>query len=520
METINYNIGIPEIKIPNRLESTDGQGIIYEAEAAMRPSVCTNPACGHNIKPHVHSSKQNLIHDVKSEGKLIYINLTIHRYRCPDCKYVFPDEFTFYEKNSHMTNRLRAEFVNRCIKGETFSYIAHDYSVDHKTVAAAFKNYSEANKHLLDNTYTPRILGIDEAHIDDHYRLVLTDIYDQRLLDIKRDNKASTVKAYLRTLDKSICKVTTMDFAPAYAKCVKAVLPDATIIIDKFHVVQEINRCLDRVRIDLQNGYREQGVDIRRFKRAKYLFMTNWEDLKESGIDKLQGWFNEFPDLYLAYMTKETFRDIYITAKGHFEATRMFDAWLKAVPEFPRFEPMVKTMTQRKEHILNYFHYHWTNAYTESVNNLIKKIEKAGRGYKFDTLRERCLLEINAPKPEKFDPKTAEYVDTSTGEVISSLLREKEKASKLYTVMPMEKTSKPPQIDLHFDSVQTPLEFYLECFGNTNKQSMETRLMTYAERLLAYRASCDPGIPAMVSADGKSFQNMKALQDPSPERRE
>lgn len=516
---MSYDIGIPEIICTKRYEDTNGISIKYDAEASSRPTVCTNPMCQHQIKPHLHSSKTNLIHDVKSEGKLVYINLTIRRYRCPDCKYVFPDEFTFFGKNSHITNRLRQEFVNRCIKGETFSYIANDYSVDHKTVAAAFKDYATANQKLLDNNYTPRILGIDEAHIDDHYRLVLTDVYDQRLLDIKRDNKQRTVKAYLRTLDKSICKVATMDFAPAYAKCVHSVMPDTTIVIDKFHVIQEINRCLDRVRIDLQNSYRDQGVDIRRFKRAKYLFMTNWEDLTESGINRLQAWFTDFPELYVAYMTKETFRDIYLSAKDFFDARRMFHSWMKTIPDFPRFEPMRTTMTRREDHILNYFKYHWTNAYTESVNNQIKRIEKAGRGYKFDTLRERCLLEINTPKPDRFDPRTAQFVDTETGEIQPS--QQEVKARELYAVMPFKAAHKKPlELGLAIRDVVDPLELYLECFDQTTQFSIEMRLLTYAERIAAMQASQNPDIPAMVTADGKFFQNMKVLQDPFPTHQE
>jgi hypothetical protein len=47
---------------------------------------------------------------------------------------------------------------------------------------------------------------------------------------------------------------------------------------------------------------------------------------------------------------------------------------------------------------------------TESVNNPIKKIEKAGRGYKFDVLRDRCMLSINNPAPDKFDYKKAIYI--------------------------------------------------------------------------------------------------------------
>ncbi len=103
---ISYDIGISEIICTERYEDTDGLSILYDAEASKRPTRCTNPKCGHFIKPHVHSSKTNIIKDIKSEGKLVFIRLKISRYRCPDCKYVFPDEFTFYEKNEHLTKRL------------------------------------------------------------------------------------------------------------------------------------------------------------------------------------------------------------------------------------------------------------------------------------------------------------------------------------------------------------------------------------------------------------------------------
>ena len=59
-----------------------------------------------------------------------------------------------------------------------------------------------------------------------------------------------------------------MDFAPGYAKAVEQVLPEALIVIDKFHVVQEVNRCLDNVRKDLQRYYRSQGIDILTLKAS------------------------------------------------------------------------------------------------------------------------------------------------------------------------------------------------------------------------------------------------------------
>ena len=406
----NYDIGISEIACTARYEDTDGLSILYDAEIAKRPSKCTSPKCGNFIKPHAHSHDYNMLKDIKSEGKIVLIKLKIQRYRCPDCKFVFPDEFTFYEKKDHATQRLKQEFVKRCINGETFRYIANDYGVDGKTVAKAFNDYADIHRDEVVLTYTPVVLGIDEAHIDDHYRLILTDIVKRKLIDMKKNNKKATVRAYLRTLDKNVCKCVTMDFAEGYAYSVKTVLPNAVIVIDKFHVIQLITRSMDSVRIDLQNHYRSQGYDIRVFKQSKTLFMCNWEDLSERATNRLNGWFNNFPELYEAYMVKETFRDIYANAKSHSDASRMFNEWLNAIPDWERFKTMKQTFTERKEHIINYWRYRWTNAYTESVNNSIKKIEKAGRGYKFDVLRDRCILSINNPAPDRFDYKKAVYI--------------------------------------------------------------------------------------------------------------
>ena len=424
-----YNIGISEIIITDRLEDDKHLSIKYKAEAVKRPE-CINPSCSHKTLPNRHDSTSYLLYDVKAEGKLVYIDLRIRRYKCPECQTVFPDAFTFFTKRQHMTHRLKKEFVDRCIKGETFRYIANDYHVDSKTVAAAFQEYVNAHKELLNYSYTPEILGIDEAHIDDHYRLVLTDIKGQKLLDIKPDNKRNTIAAYLKNLDKHKCRGVTMDFAPQYASAVSALLPNALIVVDKFHVVHEINKCLDNLRRRIQREHLATGEKIGAFKHSKNLFMSNWEDLTPQGESRLSQWFNDIPEFYEGYMCKEMFRDIYHIAETKKEATIMFNRWLSSIPNFPEFEAMKKTMIKRQKHILNYWDCSWTNAYTESVNNAIKTIEKRGRGYKFARLREMCILSINNPKPEKFDPRSALYHSVNENDSLTE--NQKNKKISLY----------------------------------------------------------------------------------------
>lgn len=486
------NLGIPEIFCLQRKEDTEKRSIKYDAVAAKKPQNCPNIECDSNTgkikpenirQPHIHSRREHLLQDINAEGKLVYINLETRRYRCPHCGYVFPDEFTFYKKRSRLTNRLKDEFVRRCLNGETFSYIARDYSLDHKTISVVFKEYAEDHKDLYTFNYTPEILGIDEAHIDDNYRLILTDVKMERLLDMKKDRRKPTVKAYLRTLDKDICKCATMDFWPAFASAVHEVLPETVIVVDKFHVIQEINRCLDQVRITIQNKLRKQGVDIAQFKHSKRLFQMNFEDLSDEAERTLSKWFSEYDELYEAYMCKETFRDIYALASDKEEAAALFGAWIKGVPEYEQFSAMKKTFSERKDHILNYWDYPVTNAYTESVNNRIKSIEKAGRGYKFENLRVLCLLGINKQKQDKFDPRTAEYHP-----VDRTVLMVNETAAK-YSVSRKQRLY---QIPVQFDYVLREKRLLIEYLDvNVLEKSRSKRMKIYAERLLQLKRAGD-----------------------------
>ena len=471
-----YNLGIPEIQCLNRYEDSEGRSIKYDVQAIQKPQNCLNPECENNRSLHMHSTRTILLQDVKSEGKLVYLNLKIKRYRCPVCGKVVSDAFTFFQKKSHLTNRLKDEFISRCINGETFSYIARDYSLNHKTISSVFYEYANTHKEQLVYDYTPEVLGIDEAHIDDHYRLVLTDIKKERLLDMKKDRKKTTVKAYLRTLDQNICKCATMDFLPMFASAVHEVLPGTVIVVDKFHVVQEVNRCLDQVRIAIQNKLRKQGVDVRKFKHAKRLFQMNLEDLSDEASDRISQWFSEHDELYEAYMCKETFRDIYSFAADKEEAAQMFELWLSGIPEYKQFSAMKKTFSTRKEHILNYWDWPVTNAYTESINNRIKSFEKAGRGYKFDNLRILCLLGINKGNKGKFNPREASYhlVDNESMKlndninIVGSISRKQ----KLYQI--------PVDIKVDIDEKQLLLE-YLD--SNTIPESRIKRLGIYAKRI-------------------------------------
>ena len=143
LELCRRAITFPDIVITGARKDVDSGSIYVYAQASSRPSRCKNPKCNSVLLPHKHSSKHNLIQDRQIDGCNVYIDLEIYRYRCPECNHVFPDEFSFYDKLSHCTYRLREEFYLRCLNGQSFNSVATLYHVSHKTVGAAFYKYSK-----------------------------------------------------------------------------------------------------------------------------------------------------------------------------------------------------------------------------------------------------------------------------------------------------------------------------------------------------------------------------------------
>lgn len=81
---------------------------------------------------------------------------------------------------------------------------------------------------------------------------------------------------------------------------------------------------------------------------------------------------------------------------------RRYDAWSKDVsPEIrPYFHDLIRAFTNWQPFILNYFEHPVTNAYTESLNSLIRVMNRLGRGYSFEALRCKDSVHRGHPQPK------------------------------------------------------------------------------------------------------------------------
>lgn len=187
-------------------------------------------------------------------------------------------------------------------------------------------------------------------------------------------------------------EVVTIDMWRPYRDAAKDVLPAAKIIVDKFHVLKMANEATESVRRSI--GKKQLDKIRRKLMNDRYVVLKRTGDLNDFDKLSLDMWSKEFPLLGQAHRLKESFYEIY-EASDRFEAMERYWTWLMSVPKElePAFGKLLRALKNWKEQIFAYFDVnpHVTNAYTESVNSLIRHVNRGGRGYSFNTLRAKLL---------------------------------------------------------------------------------------------------------------------------------
>lgn len=182
--------------------------------------------------------------DLPIHGKRVTLWVVRRRYTCRACKTTFRPQLPEMVDGFRMTLRLH-EYVEKESFNHPYTFVAAQTGLDEKTVRDIFN----ARAELLGRWHrfeTPRILGIDELYLNKRYRCILTNIEERTLLDLLATRRQDVVTNYLMKLkDRQKVEIVSMDMWNPYRAAVKAVLPQARIVVDKFHVVRMANDALE-----------------------------------------------------------------------------------------------------------------------------------------------------------------------------------------------------------------------------------------------------------------------------------
>jgi transposase len=211
-------------------------------------------------------------------------------------------------------------------------------------------------------------LGIDQIALLKGHRDFVAVISAQsdggelHLLAVLPDRLKATVLAWLATIPAArrtgITTVCT-DLWEGYISAVQERLPEATIVIDRFHVARHYRDGVDELRKqELRRLKKELPKDaLDELKRTLWPFRKRSADLDDAEQARLHTLLSYSPALRQAYTLREQLTTIFDTARSKADGLRRIRLWRWRVVRsgLSCFEPFLSLLDRWLELIANYF---------------------------------------------------------------------------------------------------------------------------------------------------------------------
>ena len=383
-------LNLPDWEI---LETKEGEyDYVINAHYIPEPTACLR--CGVIGQLYRHGVKKQRFMDLPIHNKRVGLIAHRQRYHCRACGKTCFQPLPDMNKKHAITERLLA-FIGKESMKRTFVSVADDTGIHERTVRRLF-NQEILRLESEVRFETPRWLGIDEVHLVNRARCILTNVEQRTVIDMLASRTKDVVSKYLyRMPNKQYIELVTMDMWQPYKDAVRDILPQASVVVDRFHVVRMAIQGMDTVRKDTREHL--TGRQTRTLKRDRYILFHRKADLNEQDQFILDLWIGQFPTLGKAYQLKEQFCELW-DVKDRQEALERYGAWLASIPTElqPAFKPLTTAVGNWKGEIFSWWEHPITNAYTEAIAGLVKLTNHTGRGYSFKAIRAK-LLYSNLP---------------------------------------------------------------------------------------------------------------------------
>jgi transposase len=399
-------LGLPGFRV---LEVTEtDEELVIEIETV--PIVVGCPACG--VIATAHDRMPVEYRDLAAFGRPVRLVWIKRRWRCeePECaSRTWTEVSEGFSARCLLTRRAGRECCRQVGRNaRPVSQLASELGVSWDTVMAAVHEYGEPLVADPDRIGAVRQLGVDETtwltatrEHSTKYATSLVDLERRIVIDVVEGNTASDLAGWLDAQPSTFTsgiRVVATDLAESYRSGLEGRIDQAIRVADPFHVVRVANRVLDTVRRRVQNrtlGHRGRKRDP--LYRIRKLLLSGTERLDGTGVDRmLLGLRVGDPDQEVlgAWLAKESVRDIYL-AESLRDAELLIDKAIEGcrLDAVGEVRSLGLTLARWKAQILARHSTGASNGPTEGLNLLVKKVKRAGYGFRsFANYRLRILL--------------------------------------------------------------------------------------------------------------------------------
>ena len=375
----------------------------------LKSNYCACPHC--NSKNIVKNGSRNRkIKYIPIQNYNIQLKLNVQRYICKECKKTFSPSTNIVGNNSSISNNLKYTIALELQKNISLTSIAKRYNISISSVQRIMDNcYSDFK---VNKEHLPEAICIDEfksvKNIDGAMSFVFADYRTKSIVDIVEDRKLNSLTEYFSRFSleaRNNVKYICMDMYTPYISLVNSIFPNAKIVLDKFHIINLVNRAFNQTRISIMNSIQDDSL-----KRKLKLF---WKSLLKYYPDLCQ--VNYYCQSFKRKLSSKDKVDYLLEKSPELEVNfNIYQDIIQAIKHnnFKRFESVVKkylgtkekvskkmiialkTLKKYMKYIENMFESNITNGLIEGLNNKIKSIKRTAFGYSsFSNFKKRILIQ-------------------------------------------------------------------------------------------------------------------------------
>lgn len=364
------------------LEVREGAVVFYFKESLR--AQC--PGCGRWSRRLHGRGKPRLVYHGAVFGRRVWLGLRNNRFFCRTCGKPFTEVNPFIRPRQRRTKAAERAILE-ALRARSFKSVQEREGISYGVSSRVLRRCLDPAKVTWPEGSIA--LGID-GHSFRGTRMVqtITDVETRCPLTILPDSRKESLLRFFRDIPAGVkvrIREVCIDMDTLLLAAIEQELPEALVVVDHFHLIQDANRRVDEARKIEQEACRREI--------PKKIFLLGQEKLSPREKDRLAQYHHLFPSLKEFHWMKEQLRKFYSLRSKKAAQKRLKD--LVEMAQLSDDAAMVqwgRTLQRWSSHILNFFEHRTTNAYTEGIHTKIKMIKRVSFGFRNVQIYIRKML--------------------------------------------------------------------------------------------------------------------------------
>ena len=293
--------------------------------------------------------------------------------------------------------------LSRFLVHTSARFLQEEYSISYTTIL-------RLDKEVLENDIPkPKLKDVQGVLIDEKFLgssqgfvTVCLNAATGEPLEMVRGKDSHCLDDFFNRFDekeKEKIKYLGIDRSNAYKAAAIRHLPHIKVCYDAYHLVSNMNQVLDKIR---RYTMKHPSYSLEQFMKGKrYVLLRGRENISQDARNTLKELRILNRDLYIGYLLKEQFRQVFQTREVNTATLRLI-LWIRMCmkSKVKTLRKFARKISEQFNEVINGIRYRINSARIESANATIKRIQAKACGlfdvrYLFLKLRQVYFLRLH-----------------------------------------------------------------------------------------------------------------------------